>query len=667
LLSSVEAFARTLAIHAQSLGTTSETPNLNHSPAGQVELTYEDGQTIDDEVLEAEQDSLVKESSGTISKLGHEAQTILQKMLTKAEQGRAAPSAKFLSLLAWIRKHQCAGVALGGAKRGKGTSWTERRLIIFTEYVHTKRYLSLLLRSAFDGTDRGDERLLELHGGVSDEQREEISRAFNGDPSEFPVRILLATDAAREGLNLHARCADLIHFDVPWNPACLEQRNGRIDRALQPEKEVRCSYFIYPQRQEDAVLRTLVEKTETIRRELGSLGSVIMGRVEAALDDGIATTTAEKLALAAERPGNDTTKAELEEGTNEFDQEDERIGEILNNSQKVISFSPRLLRAVVNAGLELIGHAPLVQLTPREAGGRPLPEMYRLPDMDPNGSWANTLDTLRPARGPDEAFWQWRERPLKPVVFEAPATMTDEVVQLHLQHPLVQRLMARFRAQGWAAHDLARVTVLRNPLDALARVVAIARLTLFGPSAIRLHEELVFIAARWTEGSNPDRLRPSTDNGNKKAVERLQDLLLEAPQDARVSKVLERTFCQHAAGDWAALWKHLEAEAENRQHEAVTKLRNRGRAEAQALQGILAEQKEAILKTLADKQLELQFGEKERSQREQYEADRRHIAQRLIAIEKEVGEDPGQIEKRYEVVLRRLEPVGLVYLYPEVV
>jgi len=46
--------------------------------------------------------------------------------------------------------------------------------------------------------------------------------------------------------------------------------------------------------------------------------------------------------------------------------------------------------------------------------------------------------------------------------------MNDEVVQLHLQHPFVQRVLSRFRAQGWAAHDLGRVTVLRNPRDAIA-------------------------------------------------------------------------------------------------------------------------------------------------------------------------------------------------------
>ena len=111
-------------------------------------------------------------------------------------------------------------------------------------------------------------------------RRKEIQRRFNTHPAKDPLRILLATDAAREGLNFQAHCADLFHFDLPWNPGRIEQRNGRIDRKLQPAPQVRCHYFVLPQRAEDRVLEVLVRKTETIKRELGSLSKVIDDDIE---------------------------------------------------------------------------------------------------------------------------------------------------------------------------------------------------------------------------------------------------------------------------------------------------------------------------------------------------------------------------------------------------
>ena len=106
-------------------------------------------------------------------------------------------------------------------------------------------------------------------------RRQEIKEAFNADPAVNPVRILLATDAAREGLNLQKYCFNLFHYDIPWNPARLEQRNGRIDRKLQPAPTVYCRYFLYENREEDAILRRIVEKTENIYRELGGFGTVL--------------------------------------------------------------------------------------------------------------------------------------------------------------------------------------------------------------------------------------------------------------------------------------------------------------------------------------------------------------------------------------------------------
>jgi SNF2 family DNA or RNA helicase len=135
------------------------------------------------------------------------------------------------------------------------------------------------LNSIIEGSDRAEERIAVYDGPTPPADREAIKRAFNADPEQHPVRILVATDAAREGLNLQAHCWNLFHFDVPWNPGRMEQRNGRIDRKLQPNPEVYCHYFYYTQRPEDRILKVLVEKTRRIQEELGSLSQVIEGRL----------------------------------------------------------------------------------------------------------------------------------------------------------------------------------------------------------------------------------------------------------------------------------------------------------------------------------------------------------------------------------------------------
>jgi hypothetical protein len=84
-----------------------------------------------------------------------------------------------------------------------------RRVILFTEYADTKRYLVELLTAALSYTDNAEQRIRQFHGGMGDDARDEVQRAFNAAPEIDPVRILIATDAAREGVNLQAHCADI--------------------------------------------------------------------------------------------------------------------------------------------------------------------------------------------------------------------------------------------------------------------------------------------------------------------------------------------------------------------------------------------------------------------------------------------------------------------------
>ena len=169
----------------------------------------------------------------------------------------------------------------------------------------TKPRVERRLRAAIEATNRADQRIAIYSGATPQHGREDLKAAFNSDPDESPIRILIATDSAREGLNLQRQCYDLFHFDLPWNPSRIEQRNGRIDRKLQPSDVVYCRYFFYHQRPEDDVLRALVRKTETIRHELGALSEVLESRTSELLSSGgISRAEARTQAIAIDRKCN---------------------------------------------------------------------------------------------------------------------------------------------------------------------------------------------------------------------------------------------------------------------------------------------------------------------------------------------------------------------------
>jgi superfamily II DNA/RNA helicase len=125
------------------------------------------------------------------------------------------------------------------------------KAIIFTEYRDTLAALA----EAFRQCPALATAFVELTGGLSAAQRKARIARFH----ESDCRILLATDAASEGLNLQRQCCRLYHFELPWNPNRLEQRNGRIDRHGQTRPpDIR--YLFYPSSPEDRVLDRLVQR-----------------------------------------------------------------------------------------------------------------------------------------------------------------------------------------------------------------------------------------------------------------------------------------------------------------------------------------------------------------------------------------------------------------------
>ncbi len=132
------------------------------------------------------------------------------------------------------------------------------KAIVFTEYRDTLEEIEgrLALEAGLAG------HWVVLHGGLSRSQRLKRQDIF-----EKPeTRILLATDAASEGLNLQESCRRVIHFELPWNPNRLEQRNGRVDRYGQ-RREPEIRYLYYPDSAEESILDYLVGKIENMGRD----------------------------------------------------------------------------------------------------------------------------------------------------------------------------------------------------------------------------------------------------------------------------------------------------------------------------------------------------------------------------------------------------------------
>jgi superfamily II DNA or RNA helicase len=160
-----------------------------------------------------------------------------------------------------------------------GFGWTGKdtrdRLVIFTERIETLKFLAEHLPK-----DLGfkEDRIAILHGGLPDMDQQKIVEDFGRE--EAPVRLLLASDVASEGINLHFLCHKMIHFDIPWSFMCFQQRNGRIDRYGQ-EREPRIVYLMTESVSEkikgdNRILELLITKDEQAVKNIGD-PSVLLG------------------------------------------------------------------------------------------------------------------------------------------------------------------------------------------------------------------------------------------------------------------------------------------------------------------------------------------------------------------------------------------------------
>ena len=343
----------------------------------------------------------------------------------------------------------------------------DERLIVFTEYKTTLDYLARRLRQRY-----AEERILTLFGaggpdGMNDLDREQVKAAFN-DPAE-PVRVLVATDAASEGLNLHRTARYVLHYDCPWNPSRLEQRNGRLDRYGQA-RDVTVHHFVSDTDHDLRFLAHVVRKADEIREDLGAVNEVfdravhrrlIRGEdaaaVQADLDRGLAGAR-ERASFPADpgaAPDSDAVQAALLDAlAAEIDLDAPALGAALDTAMAATAGGRRQLRPVAEepgchtvADPGLAGWRDVIDQAVRRPapGGEPGPMPKLAFSTAPFIERLGALSVFRPRR---------------------------DAVLMHLSHPLIQRalaVLARCRYPG--AHQVSRWTVRRGavpaPADAL--------------------------------------------------------------------------------------------------------------------------------------------------------------------------------------------------------
>lgn len=233
----------------------------------------------------------------------------------------------------------------------QGTWCDNERLVVFTEYKTTLDYLVRRLTAKF-----GAERNMTLFGGMDDVERNEVKTSFN-NPAH-PVRVLVATDAAAEGLNLQRTARYLLHFDCPWNPSRIEQRNGRIDRHGQP-RDVTIFHFVTDQDQDLAFLSHVIKKADEIREDLGSANEIFdeaahrrlidgesAREVEADLDRRLKQTLG-RITISADATidtGNDerNAHAQLKALADEIDLDPQSLSDTLESAMAVSAGRPQL-------------------------------------------------------------------------------------------------------------------------------------------------------------------------------------------------------------------------------------------------------------------------------------------------------------------------------------
>ncbi|WP_281286629.1 DISARM system SNF2-like helicase DrmD [Catellatospora sichuanensis] len=646
LFSSPAAFAHTVAVYAETLraksgpvaaSTTDEVPEW-------LDEFFDDVATYDDEQLaEAEDGALGRarplQPDPTADELG-----LLEQMERWAVAHEAQPDAKARALIDYLK-----AVCLPD-----GRHWTNERVVVFTEYRDTQRWLAELLRQ--EGL--AGERLEQLHGQTPTDEREQLRLAFQADPAEQPVRILLATDAASEGIDLQNRCHRLVNFDIPFNPNKLEQRIGRIDRYGQTQTpEVRhfvgtgWKHAVDSYEADLEFLSRVAAKVAQMEEDLGAVNAVLAEAVQRHM---LGDRSVDVDAITARGTTQHSSQAAALPVETQLPEQVRRLRATVDDTVKELGITPDAVKRVVDTAFELAKQQPLrAHLDDKHLVGG----LYAVPPL--TGSWQRataglTEKLIRPGETPRQM----------PITFDHQvAKGRDGIVLAHLGHPLVTMSTRLLRAA--VNNDrigLHRVTAIVTDHPDLTETLvgAYSRFVLVGTDGIRLHEEVLY-AGGWVpkDGGRFRRLENLTTLGG------ILDHALTSGTPA----------AEHLQQRMAARWPQLadsvvaaiEWRRKDRQESLQRRLEHRRESEEKRINTNLDRFAATLKKALTVDEEDALFGldfTKSREELAQYRKDRQSWHERLAGLEEERSRELAAVADRYRDPQPHTFPVAVVFVIP---
>lgn len=647
LFSSPEAFKTTLQKHEATIrGKAEKQVRKNTGPTIGIlrrQIAQTDEDYADDESYEAANEGAVESATTVFTELTHEEDTLLTNMRDWAEKASAQRDSKTWAFVDWLRD-----IVKPDGK------WNDERVIIFTEYRTTQIWLQNVLAAEQLGNA---ERLATIYGGMDEEQREEIKAAFQAKPDDQNrLRILLATDAASEGIDLQNYCHRLVHIEIPWNPNRMEQRNGRIDRHGQrfnPQvfhfvtrgyQERTNDYSAVAPDELDADLEFLMraaEKINQIRADLGygKVGQVIAHQVEEAMMGRYRRP----LDVSGAEKDADPVRQMLKFEKNVAKLVEEHMQRYYETMHD-LNLSPDNIRRAVEVALEIAGQQSLIPIDGIEG-------IYYLPNL--TGPWESAREGILHPHTREE----------RPVVFNNELSRgRDDVVLAHLNHHLVQLSLRLLRAEIWSPETerkLYRVTARTVPnhvLDSPA-VIAYGRLVIVGNDSHRLHEELI-VAGGFIN------LRDGKATFRRMNVGEVENAVEEMTDESATPKVQEILM-----GLWDDIRDGLELALERRGEgklETLEKtLDERMAKEQENIETILRELERTIQNELKTDIYQLELPGFSDNEMDQVRRNVSALRARLEQIPNEIDREKASIALRYEDPQPRLFPVAVTFLVPE--